>query len=91
MISGLTLSPLPCCSLFGFLDCSEQVRLLPVRGAASPDPAMRRSDRASKNLREASGAEFQGILPGHAPMLPEKKKCAMRKMILARLYALRNM
>ena len=70
-------------------DVCRQDGLQPVSGAAADDPSVCGGDRASKAGGELRSSQGETFVPGHGRILPPKKKCAMRKIILATGYALR--
>lgn len=82
--SGLSCAGLLCLGRVGGKD-----RLEPVRRAAPTNPRRSRSHRTPQQGGELGRAEVEALLPGHGETLPEKKKNAMRKIILANRYALR--
>jgi hypothetical protein len=45
--------------------------------------------RTSKDGGKACGSKCKAVVPVHGRILPQKKKNAMRKIILARSYAMR--
>jgi hypothetical protein len=79
--------------LCGALLCLGRVggkdRLEPVRRSAPTNPRAGSRHRTPKKGGELGRPEGEALLPGHGETLPEKKKNAMRKIILANRYALR--
>jgi hypothetical protein len=63
--------------------------LQPRGWTTANDPSVRGGYRASKAGGELRGSKGKAFVPGHAWIIARKIKCAMRKIILARLYALR--
>jgi hypothetical protein len=51
---------------------------------------MRSRNRTSEDGGEACGAEGKAIVPSHIGRIHQKEKCAMRKIVLAIEYAMRN-
>jgi hypothetical protein len=46
--------------------------------------------RTSEDGGKACRAKGNAIIPSHAGRIPQKEKCAMRKIMLAKEYAMRN-
>jgi hypothetical protein len=75
--------------LLGCDDDGKVNGLLPVWRAAPANPRMSGGHRTSEDGGKARGSKCKAIVPSHGRILPPKKKNAMRKIILARFYALR--
>jgi hypothetical protein len=88
-MSSDALPAVSCAALLGLLYGGKEDRLLPVWRPTSPHPRMRSSHRTSKDGGKAGGAEGETIVPSHAERIHQKEKCAMRKIILAMIYAMR--
>ena len=71
-------------------DDGKENLLLPVWRPAAANPRMGGGHRASEDGGKACGSKCKAIVPGHGQILPPKKKCAMRKIILATGYAMRR-
>lgn len=70
-------------------DVGGKDRLQPLSGTAANDPCVSGGYRASKASGKAGGTQGKAFVPGHVWMLPRKIKCAMRKIILVKGYAMR--
>jgi len=81
--------PIRSTALLGFFDRGKEDRLLPVWGTRPSNPRMSGSNRTSENGGKACGSQCKAIVPSHAVRIHRKEKCAMRKIILANIYAMR--
>jgi hypothetical protein len=70
-------------------DVCRQDGLQPLSGATANDPSVSGGYRASKAGGKLRGTQGKAFVPGHGEILPQKTKCAMRKINLAFIYALR--
>ena len=75
--------------LLGCDDDGKVNVLLPIWRAAAANPRMGGRHRTSKDGGKACGSKCKAVVPVHGRILPQKKKNAMRKIILARSYAMR--
>lgn len=85
------LPAISCDALLGLLYGGKEYGLLPVWRSATPHPRMSGRHWTSKNGGKASGSEGKAIVPSHAGRIHQKEKCAMRKIMLAIRYAMRNL
>lgn len=76
--------------LLGGDDDGQVNVLLPVWRAAAANPRMSSGHRTSEDGGKARGSKCKAVVPGHGQILPPKKKNAMRKIILAKGYAMRK-
>ena len=65
-------------------------RLEPFARPASANPRMGSCHRTSEDGGKACGSKCKAVVPGHAGILPPKKKNAMRKITLVMEYAMRR-
>ena len=70
-------------------DVGGKYGLQPLSGAAADDPSVSCGYRASKASGKSGGTQGKAFVPGHGEIIPRKIKCAMRKINLAKGYALR--
>lgn len=76
--------------LLGCDDDGKVNGLLPVWRPAAANPRMGSGHRASKDGGKACGSKCKAVIPGHAGIIPLKKKNAMRKKELVSGYAMRK-
>lgn len=67
----------------------SQPRCWTLPCASADNPRVRGRNRTSENLRKAGSSQGKAFVPGHARSIPEKIKCAMRKINLVTFYAMR--